>query len=244
MLSQSISGLIAADYLLFIYCCHIGSQSKSKISKFWIVKSSDEVLEKVASVNARNVAISVGSIDFSTLYTSIVHESLVRELKWVVRKAFKDSSKRRIAVYKERAQWVDKPKESTKSVGEEELIEMIKYLIGSTAFEYGGVVWSQWIGIPMGTDCAPYLANLYLFALEYKWIARMEEGRRKEPDRVRGKEEAIEEWKEEDRKVRLGEVKRLRTVSRYIDDGLVVNGIDIVMKYIEEIYRHDSEKRE
>ena len=28
----------------------------------------------------------------------------------------------------------------------------------------------QKIGIPMGTDCAPFLANLFLYSYEYKWI--------------------------------------------------------------------------
>ena len=26
----------------------------------------------------------------------------------------------------------------------------------------------------MGTDCAPFLANLYLFALEHQWVAKMQ----------------------------------------------------------------------
>ena len=36
----------------------------------------------------------------------------------------------------------------------------------------------QGIGIPMWTDCAPFLVNLnnlYLFALEHQWICRMQE---------------------------------------------------------------------
>jgi len=36
----------------------------------------------------------------------------------------------------------------------------------------GDSVFKQAIGIPMGTDCAPFLANLFLFAFEYKWLSK------------------------------------------------------------------------
>ena len=35
---------------------------------------------------------------------------------------------------------------------------------------YGNGVYRQCIGIPMGTDCAPLAANLFLFYYEYKYI--------------------------------------------------------------------------
>ena len=34
----------------------------------------------------------------------------------------------------------------------------------------GNRVFKQTIGIPMGTDCAPLLANLFLFFYEYKYV--------------------------------------------------------------------------
>ena len=40
------------------------------------------------------------------------------------------------------------------------------YLIGNV---YVNNVYRQNIGIPMGTDCAPQLANLYLFYHEYSY---------------------------------------------------------------------------
>ena len=68
---------------------------------------------------------------------------------------------------------MDTPKVNTKSVSEAELIELIELLIDNIYITYGGDVYKQWIGIPMGTDCAPFLANLYLFALEYKYIHKL-----------------------------------------------------------------------
>ena len=35
------------------------------------------------------------------------------------------------------------------------------------------VVFKQTIGIPMGTDCAPFLANLFLYAYEFKYMDKL-----------------------------------------------------------------------
>ena len=45
---------------------------------------------------------------------------------------------------------------------------MINYLVDNIYVLVGNKIFRQRIGIPMGTDCAPLLANLYLFKLEYK----------------------------------------------------------------------------
>ena len=46
------------------------------------------------------------------------------------------------------------------------LVDNIYVLVGNKIFR-------QRIGIPMGTDCAPLLANLYLFKLEYKFMKNL-----------------------------------------------------------------------
>ena len=55
-------------------------------------------------------------------------------------------------------------------------------MVDNLVIVYGDRVYRQVVGIPMGTDCAPFLANLYLFVLEYEWVTRLaatEEGREK-----------------------------------------------------------------
>ena len=50
------------------------------------------------------------------------------------------------------------------------LIEMLDYLIDNIFIRVGNKVFRQTIGIPMGTDCAPLLANLFLFYYEYHYM--------------------------------------------------------------------------
>ena len=41
-------------------------------------------------------------------------------------------------------------------------IWMLEFLIDNIFVECGGVIFQQVIGIPMGTNCAPLLADLFL----------------------------------------------------------------------------------
>ena len=54
-----------------------------------------------------------------------------------------------------------------------ELIDIIYYVIDNIYVSVGNKVFRQCIGIPMGTDCAPLLANLYLFHFEYIYIRKL-----------------------------------------------------------------------
>ena len=51
------------------------------------------------------------------------------------------------------------------SIDKYTLIEMLEYLIDNIFIMVGNRMFRQHIGIPMGTDCAPLLANLYLLTL-------------------------------------------------------------------------------
>ena len=50
------------------------------------------------------------------------------------------------------------------------LVELTEYLIDNVYVKAGNNMYTQNSGIPMGTDCAPQLANLYLFYYEYSYM--------------------------------------------------------------------------
>ena len=50
------------------------------------------------------------------------------------------------------------------NINKTELVAMIEYLVDNIFVQVGNKVFRQCVGIPMGTDCAPLLANLYLFS--------------------------------------------------------------------------------
>ena len=63
----------------------------------------------------------------------------------------------------------------------------------------------------MGTDCAPYLANLYLYALEYKFLEKLT-------------------------KTNIKLARKFSDSYRYIDDLLTFNNNNLMNTYKHEIY--------
>ena len=87
-----------------------------------------------------------------------------------------------------------------------ELLELLTYLVDNIFVVVGNRIYRQCIGIPMGTDCAPLLANLFLFYYEYAYM----KGLMKNDFRL---------------------AERFNNTVRYIDDLLALNN----MYFAEEI---------
>ena len=116
----------------------------------------------------RSKARNLHTYDFSTLYTSIPHDKLKQQLTLIVLKAFKGMNKKFIHVNNNQARWAnDKNRKKGIFFDLTLIIEMLVWLIDNTYVSVGNKIFRQEIGIPMGTDCAPYLANLFLFAYEF-----------------------------------------------------------------------------
>ena len=78
---------------------------------------------------------------------------------------------------------------------------MLNYLLNNIYVEFDNKIYRQIIGIPMGCDCAPWLANLFLFTYEYNFIS----------DRVSNEDSSVCQFK---------------FTYRYIDDLCILNGPD------------------
>jgi len=133
-------------------------------------------------------------------------------MSWVISTAFKHSKKSFISVYKNSAKWTSSPKKTTLHLTCREIIKLTNWLIDNIFVTFGDKIFRQVIGIPMGTDCAPFLANLFLYSYEYKWIEKQRKLGRK--DRLR----------------------LFRLCFRYIDDLLTINNDDSMKQVMTEIY--------
>ena len=151
-----------------VYCERIKNYSDYNL--VWIVDNSLGVHKLLQQCDTK--AKDLGTCDFSTLYTSIPHNKLKSQMRWVIEKAFKGMNKEYIRVNKFCARWSNKREKNSDVtfVDLETLIKMINWLIDNTYVIVGDKVFRQVIGIPMGTDCAPFLANLFLFSYEFNWM--------------------------------------------------------------------------
>ena len=50
------------------------------------------------------------------------------------------------------------------------VIKMLDYLIDNIFMEFGGRIFQQKIGIPMGTNCPLLLADLFLYSYEAEFV--------------------------------------------------------------------------
>jgi hypothetical protein len=53
---------------------------------------------------------------------------------------------------------------------QDEIIQMLDFLIDNIFVLFGGRVFQQTIGIPMGTNCASLLADLFLHAIDADFL--------------------------------------------------------------------------
>ena len=57
---------------------------------------------------------------------------------------------------------------------------MIEFLVDNINIRFCGQLFQQVVGIPMGTNCAPLLADLFLYSYENEFLDKLiKEGKRK-----------------------------------------------------------------
>jgi hypothetical protein len=50
---------------------------------------------------------------------------------------------------------------------------MLEFLIDNIFVSFGGILFQQVIGIPLGANCAPLLADLYLYSYESEFLQKL-----------------------------------------------------------------------
>ena len=146
------------------YC--LGIYRNTGVNAFWIVENSLEVLDSLRSIPARKTQLA--SFDFSTLYTAIPHNLLKDKITNLIHSAYTCRKSQYIEICRDKAFWSNNV--SNKAVTAVHLVELFNYLIDNIYVCVDGSVFKQCVGIPMGTDCAPVVANLFLFAYEYEFM--------------------------------------------------------------------------
>ena len=66
--------------------------------------------------------------------------------------------------------WVKNIKDNVIYLNKQQIKDAVAYLLLNCNFTVSFKIFSQIIGIPMGSDPAPFFANLFLYFYESKWI--------------------------------------------------------------------------
>jgi len=196
--------------------------SRSGVNQMWILKNSKILLENLDKYSQTKIT-SLKTFDFSTLYTTLPHSKLKSRLADIIHKAFvSKNGKRRynfLVVKNNTAYFVNDDTDVKQKYTEDDIISMLNFLIDNIFVEFGGIVFQQIIGIPMGTNCAPLLADLFLYSYEAEFIQQLQKSGAKK------------------------QCRSFNLTYRYIDDVLSINNARFD-KYLDVIYPSELEIKE
>ena len=159
--------------------------------------------------------MSVRTFDFSTLYTKIPHNLLKEALFEIVDFVFKGGISNGVYVTKNGAIW-RKPSRDFQMYSKLSIKTLLEFIIDNAYFQVGDKIFKQIIGIPMGSDPAPFIANLFLYVYENRYMNGL-------------------------KKSDLSRARNLRHVFRFIDDLIAINDNDEFLKSYKEIYPQQME---
>ena len=150
--------------------------ARSGVNQMWILKNSKELLENLKAQSFHSIN-SIKSFDFSTLYTTIPHDNLKSKLKEIIEiinQCFfhKNGNSRFQYVgigYKD-IFFVRDHSDAPQKYSDADVIKMLEYLIDNIFVEFGGQIFQQTFGIPMGTNCALLLADLFLYSYKAEFV--------------------------------------------------------------------------
>ena len=190
------------------------SKYKRYMKNYFIIDNNSDVIKCLSKCNKlKNKHKSISTYDFKTLYTSIPHGLLKDKMKSFVERIFKRKGKKCIVPNKKSAYFTNKSHKKGFTV--KELIDCINFVIDNSYVVFKGKVYRQVIGIPMGTNCAPHLANIFLHTYEVDFIDKLNaEG-----------------------KSRVSSL--LNNIFRYQDDCLVLNDCKQFSRYCNSIYPNE-----
>ena len=202
------SALTTIKSLVINFCNKV--YENSGINYFWSVKNSLEVLDKLhAYVGPFE---SFQSFDFSTLYTTLPHNLIKMKFNYLIKWAFKKSGCEYICCNSFRSFFCGTKQKNYVNWTCFDFITALEFLLDNIFVRFGKTVYRQIIGIPMGTNCAPLIADLFLYCYESQFMAKIS----KDPSQQHM-------------------VQKFNNTFRYLDDILALNNDDF-NTYTSEIY--------
>jgi len=126
----------------------------------------------------------LAAYDFTTMYTKLCLSDLKERLASLITAVFEHqiaTSRTKLLLVNKYGhhEWIVNLRagipDSTRVFSAQQIIEAISFLVDNTYVRFAGKLWHQVIGIPMGTNCAGFLANLYCFTYELDFLKRVVE---------------------------------------------------------------------
>jgi hypothetical protein len=135
----------------------------------WIISSNKPILECISHLNSSSEPKTVNTFDFTELYTSLRHDRIKTSISELIDLCFSNSQGRGISVTNYRASWAYTSR-TGQFIDQNMLKTLLSWVLDNAFFSFGKITMRQIVGIPMGTDAGPQIANLFLLSQERKFI--------------------------------------------------------------------------
>ena len=136
---------------------------KDGINYFWSIKNPNEVLNKYKSKNFK--ASKLSTYDFSTLYIMLPHHLIKYKLIDLLNRTFIRKKTQYLACNEECAFFTSNVYNNYNLWSCQKVCDALVYFLDNIFIRFGTKLYRQTIGIPMGTNCAPLVADLFFFLL-------------------------------------------------------------------------------
>ncbi|KAK3106627.1 hypothetical protein FSP39_023983 [Pinctada imbricata] len=156
-------------------------------------------------------ANTISSYDFSNMYTTLPHDKINDRLSKVIKWCFDREGKTYMCTSESKGFFSATDYKSYKSWTCGDLCIALSFLSDNIYVRFGEKLYKQVVGIPIGTNCAPLVADLFLYTYEKEFIQNLQKQR-----------------KNDDMKCFIG-------TSRYLDDILTIDN-PVFEKYKNVIY--------
>ena len=108
----------------------------------------------------------MSTYDFSTLYTTLPHNLIKEKLTNLIEQTFNREGSLYFACNDKNAFFTSEQPKRYKLWSCQKMCDALHYLLDNIFIRFGSKLYRQIVGIPIGTNYAPLVADLFLFCYE------------------------------------------------------------------------------
>ena len=138
---------------------------------------------------------------FSTLYTTLPHNLVTDKHIDLIERTFQREGSPYLACYDRNAFFTSKKSKKYQAWSCQNVCDALTFLLDNIFIPFGTKLYREVVGIPMGTNCAPLVANLFLFCYARDFMMPLSDDKQADT------------------------IDAFNTTSRYLDDILNINNV-------------------
>ena len=140
-------------------------------------------------------------IIFSTLYTTVPRNLIKDKRIDLIERTFQIEGSLYLACNDRNASFTSEKPKKYHAWSCQNVCDMMTFLLDNIFIRFGTKLYRRVVGIPMGTNCAPLVADLFLFCYESDFMMSLTDDKQADV------------------------IDALNTTSRYLDDNLNINNV-------------------